>query len=445
MDSLIDKLTSLSKRRGFIFQNSEIYGGLASTWDYGPIGAELKKNIKDYWWNHHVYKRDDIVALESSILSLNKVWETSGHIQNFSDPLMECKVCNARFREDELEKSDGACPTLKCDNKTFDAPREFNMMFKTNIGPVVSDNSEIYLRPETAQGIFVNFENILNTSRKKIPFGVAQIGKAFRNEITTGNFIFRTREFEMMEIEYFVNPEDSEKFYQEWIESCLNFLLSLNINKSNLRVREHTKEDLSHYSKGTSDIEYKFPWGWGELQGIANRGSFDLDVHSEASSKNFSIFEEATKTRYTPHVIEPSIGVDRLLLITLLDAFNEEQIEGKDDSRTVLKLSPIIAPVKVAILPLSKDSKLSELAKNIQKDLLTKGDLGKIEYDETQSIGRRYRRQDEIGTPLCVTIDFDSLDDNSATVRDRDSMKQKRVNIKELHPHLLSSINNYLK
>ena len=445
MDSLIDKLTSLSKRRGFIFQNSEIYGGLASTWDYGPIGAELKKNIKDYWWNHHVYKRDDIVALESSILSLNKVWETSGHIQNFSDPLMECKVCNARFREDELEKSDGACPTLKCDNKTFDAPREFNMMFKTNIGPVVSDNSEIYLRPETAQGIFVNFENILNTSRKKIPFGVAQIGKAFRNEITTGNFIFRTREFEMMEIEYFVKPEDAEKFYQEWIESCLNFLLSLNINKSNLRVREHTKEDLSHYSKGTSDIEYKFPWGWGELQGIANRGSFDLDAHSEASSKNFSIFEEATKTRYTPHVIEPSIGVDRLLLITLLDAFNEEQIEGKDDSRTVLKLSPIIAPVKVAILPLSKDPKLSELAKNIQKDLLTKGDLGKIEYDETQSIGRRYRRQDEIGTPLCVTIDFDSLDDNSATVRDRDSMKQKRVNIKELHPHLLSSINNYLK
>ncbi len=445
MDSLIDKLTSLSKRRGFIFQNSEIYGGLASTWDYGPIGAELKKNIKDYWWNHHVYKRDDIVALESSILSLNKVWETSGHIQNFSDPLMECKVCNARFREDELEKSDGACPTLKCDNKTFDAPREFNMMFKTNIGPVVSDNSEIYLRPETAQGIFVNFENILNTSRKKIPFGVAQIGKAFRNEITTGNFIFRTREFEMMEIEYFVKPEDGEKFYQEWIESCLNFLLSLNINKSNLRVREHTKEDLSHYSKGTSDIEYKFPWGWGELQGIANRGSFDLDAHSEASSKNFSIFEEATKTRYTPHVIEPSIGVDRLLLITLLDAFNEEQIEGKDDSRTVLKLSPIIAPVKVAILPLSKDPKLSELAKNIQKDLLTKGDLGKIEYDETQSIGRRYRRQDEIGTPLCVTIDFDSLDDNSATVRDRDSMKQKRVNIKELHPHLLSSINNYLK
>tara|TARA_B100000073_G_scaffold173064_2_gene143179 strand:- start:758 stop:2095 length:1338 start_codon:yes stop_codon:yes gene_type:complete len=445
LDSLIDKLTSLSKRRGFIFQNSEIYGGLASTWDYGPIGAELKKNIKDYWWNYHVYKRDDIVALESSILSLNKVWETSGHIQNFSDPLMECKVCNARFREDELEKSDGSCPTLKCDNKTFDAPREFNMMFKTNIGPVVSDNSEIYLRPETAQGIFVNFENILNTSRKKIPFGVAQIGKAFRNEITTGNFIFRTREFEMMEIEYFVKPEDGEKFYQEWIESCLNFLLSLNINKSNLRVREHTKEDLSHYSKGTSDIEYKFPWGWGELQGIANRGSFDLDAHSEASSKNFSIFEEATKTRYTPHVIEPSIGVDRLLLITLLDAFNEEQIEGKDDSRTVLKLSPIIAPVKVAILPLSKDPKLSELAKNIQKDLLTKGDLGKIEYDETQSIGRRYRRQDEIGTPLCVTIDFDSLDDNSATVRDRDSMKQKRVNIKELHPHLLSSINNYLK
>ncbi len=445
MDSLIDKLTSLSKRRGFIFQNSEIYGGLASTWDYGPIGAELKKNIKDYWWNHHVYKRDDIVALESSVLSLNKVWETSGHIQNFSDPLMECKVCNARFREDELEKSDGACPTLKCDNKKFDEPREFNMMFRTNIGPVVSDNSEIYLRPETAQGIFVNFENILNTSRKKIPFGVAQIGKAFRNEITTGNFIFRTREFEMMEIEYFVKPEDGEKFYNEWIENCMNFLLSLNINKSNLRVREHAKEDLSHYSKGTSDIEYNFPWGWGELQGIANRGSYDLDAHSEASSKNFSIFEEATKTRYTPHVIEPSIGVDRLLLITLLDAFNEEKIEGKDDSRTVLKLSPIIAPIKVAILPLSKDPKLSELAKNIQKDLLIKGDLGKIEYDETQSIGRRYRRQDEIGTPLCVTIDFDSLDDNSATVRDRDSMKQERVNIKELHQYLLNSINNYLK
>ena len=443
MKSLIDKLTSLSKRRGFIFQNSEIYGGLASTWDYGPIGAELKKNIKDYWWNYHVHMRDDIVALESSILSLNKVWETSGHIQNFSDPLIECKECNARFREDELIVTNGACPNSKCTTTDFEDPREFNMMFKTNIGPIVSDSSEIYLRPETAQGIFVNFENIINTSRKKIPFGVAQIGKAFRNEITTGNFIFRTREFEMMEIEYFVKPDDSEKFYEEWIKNSMNFLLELNINDSNLRIREHEQKDLSHYSKGTSDIEYDFPWGWAELQGIANRGSFDLDAHSESSSKNFSIFEEASKSRYTPHVIEPSIGVDRLLLVTLLDAYTEEKVEGKDEIRTVLKLSPKIAPIKIAILPLSKDQKLSELSKKIQKDLLSKGNLGKIEYDETQSIGRRYRRQDEIGTPLCVTIDFDSLEDNSVTVRNRDSMLQERVNIESLYSYLLKSINNY--
>ena len=443
MESIIDKLTSLSKRRGFIFQNSEIYGGLASTWDYGPIGAELKKNIKDYWWNHHVHMRDDIVALESSILSLNKIWETSGHVQNFSDPLIECKDCNARFRSDALEISKGVCPTLKCLNTSFDDPREFNMMFKTNIGPVVSDSSEIYLRPETAQGIFVNFENIINTSRKKIPFGVAQIGKAFRNEITTGNFIFRTREFEMMEIEYFVKPQDNEKYYKEWINNSMEFILSLNIDKSNLRLREHDPEDLSHYSKGTTDIEYKFPWGWAELQGIANRGSFDLDSHSKASSKNFSIFEEATKTRYTPYVIEPSIGVDRLLLITLLDAYKEEKIENKSETRTVLKISPKISPIKIAILPLSKDQKLSELSKKIQKDLLSKGDLGKIEYDETQSIGRRYRRQDEIGTPLCITIDFDSLEDNGVTIRNRDSMLQERVNLDSLHETLKKTIKDY--
>ena len=345
MESLLEKLTSLAKRRGLIFQNSEIYGGLASTWDYGPIGAELKKNIRDYWWNYHVYQRDDIVALESAILSSNKVWETSGHTQNFSDPLLECKECNARFRSDVLNNTKGICPTEKCSNSEFGDPREFNMMFKTNIGPLVSDTSEIFLRPETAQGIFVNFENILNTSRKKIPFGVAQIGKAFRNEITTGNFIFRTREFEMMEIEYFVKPEDSAKYYQEWINNSMEFILSLNINKSNLRLREHTKEDLSHYSKGTTDIEYKFPWGWAELQGIANRGSFDLDAHSKSASKNFSIFEESTKSRYTPYVIEPSIGVDRLLLITLLDAYTEEKIESKEETRTVLKLSPKISPI----------------------------------------------------------------------------------------------------
>lgn len=443
MESIIDKLTSLSKRRGFIFQNSEIYGGLASTWDYGPIGAELKKNIKDYWWNHYVHMRDDIVALDASILSLNKVWETSGHVQNFSDPLIECKDCNARFRSDALEISKGVCPTLKCSNTSFDDPREFNMMFKTNIGPVVSDSSEIYLRPETAQGIFVNFENIINTSRKKIPFGVAQIGKAFRNEITTGNFIFRTREFEMMEIEYFVKPQDSEKYYKEWINNSMEFILSLNIDKSNLRLREHEQEDLSHYSKGTTDIEYKFPWGWAELQGIANRGSFDLDSHSKSASKNFSIFEEPTKTRYTPYVIEPSIGVDRLLLITLLDAYNEEKVESNNETRTVLKLSPKISPVKVAILPLSKDQKLSELSKKIQRDLLSKGDLGKIEYDETQSIGRRYRRQDEIGTPLCITIDFDSLEDNKVTIRNRDTMLQERVNLDSLHSTLIKEIKDY--
>ena len=338
--------------------------------------------------------------------------------------------------------TNGACTNSKCTTTDFEDPREFNMMFKTNIGPIVSDSSEIYLRPETAQGIFVNFENILNTSRKKIPFGVAQIGKAFRNEITTGNFIFRTREFEMMEIEYFVKPEDNAKYYQEWINNSMEFILSLNINKSNLRLREHTKEDLSHYSKGTTDIEYKFPWGWAELQGIANRGSFDLDAHSKSASKNFSIFEESTKSRYTPYVIEPSIGVDRLLLITLLDAYTEEKIESKEETRTVLKLSPKIAPIKIAILPLSKDPKLSELSKKIQKDLINKGNLGKIEYDETQSIGRRYRRQDEIGTPYCVTIDFETINDNSVTIRYRDSKDQERIKINDLPQKLSSEIYN---
>ena len=508
-EDFFKNVISHAKEYGYIFASSEIYDGLSAVYDYGQNGAELKKNIKDYWWKSMVQLHQNIVGLDAAILMHPTTWKASGHVDAFNDPLIDNKDSKKRYRADVLvedyaekinqkaqkeiakakkrfgdkfneeefvttnprvlrykkeekeilerlaksltdenladvkaliEELGIACP--ESGSKNWTDVKQFNLMFGTKLGASADSATDLYLRPETAQGIFVNFSNVQKTGRMKIPFGIAQIGKAFRNEITTGNFIFRTREFEMMEIEYFVKPEDSEKYYKEWIDGSMEFILSLNINKSNLRIREHSKEDLSHYSKGTSDIEYKFPWGWAELQGIANRGSFDLDAHSKSASKNFTIFEESTKSRYTPHVIEPSIGVDRLLLITLLDAYNEEKLESKEEKRTVLKLSPKISPIKIAILPLSKDPQLSELSKKIQKDLINKGNLGKIEYDETQSNGKRYRRQDEIGTPYCVTIDFETIKDNSVTIRHRDSMDQERININDLSQKLTSEIYN---
>jgi glycyl-tRNA synthetase len=429
----IDKITSLCKRRGFVFQSSEIYGGLASTWDYGPLGVELKRNIKESWWNKMVWERDDMVGLDAAILMHPDTWEASGHVKNFTDPLVECSDCNKRFREDHLESN--VCP--ECSG-TLSSPRMFHLMFKTHMGPIEENAASVYLRPETAQGIFVNFNNVINSSRKKLPFGIAQIGKAFRNEITTGNFIFRTREFEMMEIEYFVTPGEDEKIHQNWINDCIQWLYGLGISKNNLRIREHDQNEIAHYSKATYDIEYKFPWGWGEIQGIANRTDFDLKAHESQSGEKLTYFDETLKKHITPYVIEPSIGVDRTFMAIISDAYTEEEIEspnGKSETRILLKLAPHIAPVKVAVLPLSRNAKLLPAAKKIY-DLIRRSPYitGHIQFDDAQSIGRRYRRQDEVGTPLCVTVDFETLDDNAVTIRDRDTMKQDRICIDNLIP-----------
>ena len=439
----IEKISSLCKRRGFIFQSSEIYGGLASTWDYGPLGVELKRNVKDNWWNQMVWERDDIIGLDSSILMHPDTWRASGHLDSFTDPLIECKACNKRYREDHLDSNiilKKSCPEPDCSGELGEA-RMFHLMFKTFMGPVEDDAAIVYLRPETAQGIFVNFNNVLTSSRKKLPFGIAQIGKAFRNEITTGNFIFRTREFEMMEIEYFVKPGEDEEIHQKWLEDCMKWYDSIGINSSKLRIREHDKDELSHYAKSTFDIEYKFPWGWGEIQGIANRTDFDLKSHSEMSGEKLTYFDEQSQEHIIPYVIEPSCGVDRTVMALLIDAYSEEttiQPNGKSDTRVLLKLSPNIAPVKVAVLPLSRNEKLTPLANKIY-DQVRKSSLisGHVQFDDSQSIGRRYRRQDEIGTPLCVTVDFDSLEDNMVTIRERDSMNQTRVQISKL-PEIIS-------
>ena len=439
----IEKISSLCKRRGFIFQSSEIYGGLASTWDYGPLGVELKRNVKDNWWNQMVWERDDIIGLDSSILMHPDTWRASGHLDSFTDPLIECKACNKRYREDHLDSDiilKKSCPEPDCSGELGEA-RMFHLMFKTFMGPVEDDAAIVYLRPETAQGIFVNFNNVVTSSRKKLPFGIAQIGKAFRNEITTGNFIFRTREFEMMEIEYFVKPGEDEEIHQKWLEDCMKWYDSIGINSSKLRIREHDKDELSHYAKSTFDIEYKFPWGWGEIQGIANRTDFDLKSHSEMSGEKLTYFDEQSQEHIIPYVIEPSCGVDRTVMALLIDAYSEEntiQPNGKSDTRVLLKLSPNIAPVKVAVLPLSRNEKLTPLANKIY-DQVRKSSLisGHVQFDDSQSIGRRYRRQDEIGTPLCVTVDFDSLEDNMVTIRERDSMNQTRVQISKL-PEIIS-------
>src|SRR5215468_3868999 len=423
----MEKIVNLAKRRGFTFQSSEIYGGLASCWDYGPIGVELKRNVKNAWWRDMVQARDDIVGIDCSILMHPRVWEASGHLSGFSDPLVDCRECKGRFRADHLASS--PCPLKpskmagqfeKCD---LTEARQFNLMFKTFMGPMEDTASVVYLRPETAQGIFVNFKNVQTTARQKSPFGIAQIGKSFRNEITPGNFLFRTREFEQMEMEFFVPPADAEKWYREWIELRTRWYLDLGLRPSHLRVREHEQDELSHYSSGTSDVEYLFPIGWQELEGIANRGNFDLTQHAEHSGTKLEWIGQ--DERYVPHVIEPAAGADRAALAFLVDAYDEEEVAG--EQRTVLRLHPRLAPVKVAVLPLiGKDARLVEKARPLYEELRKSMPA---EYDDSASIGKRYRRQDEIGTPWALTIDHETLEDGQVTIRDRDTLAQERIPI----------------
>ena len=426
----MEKIVSLCRRRGFIFPSSEIYGGLSSCWDYGPLGVELKRNIKEAWWQAEVQQRDDVVGLDTSILMHPRVWEASGHIGGFADPLVECKRCHLRWRADDLNGAE--CPT--CGGELTE-PRQFNLMFKTFMGPVEEEASTIYLRPETAQGMFVNFQNVTNTTRKKLPFGIAQIGKSFRNEITTGNFVFRSREFEQMEIEFFVKPGTDEEWFNYWTEERLNWYVKLGIKKENLKLRPHTKGELAHYARACYDIDYLFPMGWAELEGIANRSDFDLVQHASLSGKTIDYFDDETKERFVPYIIEPSAGVDRSLLAFLCDAYDEEP--DKEEMRVVLRFHPGIAPVKVAVLPLSRKEQPVALAREIYADLRQQWT---VTYDIAQSIGRRYRRQDEIGTPFCVTVDFQSLEDNQVTIRERDTMNQIRVPISELRTTLQAKL-----
>lgn len=418
----MDKIVSLCKRRGFIFQSSEIYGGLGSCWDYGPMGVELKRKVKEAWWKAMVQERSDVVGIDTSIMMHPKVWAASGHVDSFTDPLVECKVCHLRWRATEV--SDQRCP--KCGGELTE-PRMFNLMFKTSMGPVEEEASTIYLRPETAQGMFVNFENVVTTSRKKLPLGIAQVGKSFRNEITPGNFIFRTREFEHMELEYFVKPGTDEQWLDYWVKERFNWYIELGVKKENLRLRQHGKDELAHYAKDCYDVEYLFPMGWSELEGIADRGDYDLTQHAKHSGRDLSYYDAESGERYVPYVIEPSAGVDRSLLAFLIDAYDEEEVEG--ETRTVLHLHPSLAPVTVAVLPLSRNERLIPLSKEVHQQLCH---CFTTYYDDSQSIGRRYRRQDETGTPFCVTIDFQSLEDNQVTIRERDSLAQIRVPVKEL-------------
>jgi glycyl-tRNA synthetase len=418
----MDKLVSLCKRRGFIFPSSEIYGGMGACYDYGPLGVELKNNVKKAWWKAAVQERDDMVGLDASILMHPQTWVASGHVEGFADPLVECKQCHQRWRADHIK--DGKCPA--CGGELTEA-RMFNLMFKTFVGPVEDEASVVFLRPETAQGIFVNFQNVLNSTRKKLPFGIAQTGKSFRNEITTGNFIFRMREFEQMEIEYFVKPGSDEQWFKHWVEQRFNWYSNLGIKKENLRLRQHAKDELAHYARDCYDIEYLFPIGWSELEGIANRTDFDLKQHAKFSGKDLSYFDEETKQHFFPYVIEPSAGVDRSVLAFLADSYDEEK--DKEGLRVILRLHYALAPIKVAVLPLSRNEKLIPLSREVY-DSLRK--CWMVQYDDAQSIGRRYRRQDEIGTPFCVTIDFQSLEDRQVTIRERDKMRQIRVPIEVL-------------
>lgn len=459
VEKTMDKIVGLCKTRGFIFQGSEIYGGLANAWDYGPLGVEFKNNVKKAWWKKFVQESPYNVGLDCAILMNPETWVASGHLGNFSDPLMDCKDCKARFRADkiiedymteqgaEVASADGwsneeyesyikehdiVCP--KCGKKNFTEIRKFNLMFKTFQGITEDSKSEIYLRPETAQGIFINFKSVQRTSRKKVPFGIAQIGKSFRNEITPGNFTFRTREFEQMELEFFCKPGTDLEWFNYWKEYCLNFLFNLGLSKDSIRYRDHEQEELSFYSNATTDIEYLFPFGWGELWGIADRTDYDLKKHMEHSGSDLSYTDPNTNEKYVPYCIEPSLGADRVALAFLVDAYDEEELDN-NDSRTVLHLHPALAPFKAAILPLSK--KLSEKADEVYSMLRKKFN---VEYDDTGSIGKRYRRQDEIGTPYCITIDFDTLEDNQVTVRDRDTMEQVRIGIDKLESFIAEKI-----
>jgi glycyl-tRNA synthetase len=429
------ELVALSKRRGFIFQSSEVYGGFGGCWDYGPLGVELKLNIKNSWWKSMTY-RDDIVGIDSTILMHPSVWKASGHIDGFSDPLVDCKQCKERFREDQIDTS-SACPKCGTAN-SFTESRDFNLMFKTQVGPVEDSSSIAYLRPETAQGIFVNFINVQSTMRKKLPFGIAQIGKAFRNEITPGNFIFRTREFEQMEMQYFVKPGSQLDAMEKWKEHRWQWHLDNGIRQDKLRWVPHGPNNLAHYADAAVDIEYEFPMGWGEVEGIHSRTDFDLKSHQDLAGKNLQYVDQVDgNKKYLPYVVETSVGCDRTILALMSDVYRVENEGDKEKERTVMKFAPSIAPIKVAVLPLMKKAKLEDISQKINQDLQKKY---RVEYDVSGSIGKRYRRQDEIGTPLCVTIDYDSLDDNSVTVRDRDTMKQERIGLSNLEKYLYDKL-----
>ncbi len=412
--TIMDKLVSLTKRRGFIFQSSEIYGGINSCYDYGPLGVELKKNIKELWWKSMVYERADVEGIDASILMHPRVWEASGHVEGFTDPLVDCKNCKMRWRADQIDLEKG-CPN--CGGELTE-PRMFNLMFKTFMGPVEDDAHVVYLRPETAQGIYVNFHNVRESMRKKVPFGIAQIGKAFRNEITPGNFIFRTREFEQMEMQYFVKPGTDEEWFEYWKEERFKWYDRLGINKDKLRFHQHGPDELAHYAKAAFDIEYEFPFGWSEIEGVHNRTDFDLSRHQEYSGKDLRYYDQEADEKYIPYVVETSTGVDRLMLTTLVDAYTEEE------DRVVLRFKPYLAPIKAAVLPLVKRDGMPEIARKIEADLRKRF---KVFYDEGGSIGRRYRRQDEIGTPYCITVDSQTLEDGTVTIRERDSMEQIRI------------------
>lgn len=467
---LLDKIVSLSKRRGFAFQSSEIYGGLNGCWDYGPLGVELLNNIKSQWWRSMTY-RDDIEGIDAAILMHPKVWEASGHVEHFTDPMVDCKECKARFRADQLEESDCGSPAykgrkaIKCFNEgKFTEARMFNLMFKTFIGAVEDESAVVYLRPETAQGIYVNFNNVKDSSRRKLPFGIAQLGKAFRNEINTKNFLFRTREFEQMEMQYFVKPADAEKWFEYWKEERINWykgLLSTSVKNQGiassgagapssqimggvkLRLTPHPPEKLAHYAKQAVDIEFEFPFGWGELEGIHNRGDYDLSRHSEYSGKKLEYFDDATRERYVPYIIETSAGASRSFMAFLTDAYSEDEAptaDGKMEKRTVLRLHPKLAPIKCAVFPLVNRDGLQEVAMNIKKDLQSSF---KVFYDDSGAVGRRYRRQDECGTPFCITVDYDTLKDLrvlGVTIRDRDSMKQERVGMERIKEYLIERL-----
>jgi glycyl-tRNA synthetase len=452
----LDQVISLAKRRGFVFQAGEIYGGSRSAWDYGPLGVELKENIKRQWWQSMVSGRDDVVGLDSSIILPRKVWEASGHVEAFVDPLIECTSCHKRFRADHLEEafeekkgraagSMAEIPCPNCGNKEiWTEPKSFNGLLKTSLGPVEDESGMHYLRPETAQGIFVNFNNVLNASRMKPPFGIGQMGKSFRNEITPGNFIFRTREFEQMEMEFFVKPGEDEQWHEYWIQERLNWYLNLGISRDNLRLYDHPKEKLSHYSKRTVDIEYRFGFQggeFGELEGVANRTGFDLRTHSEASGVDLSYFDPTEEKRWTPFVIEPAAGLTRSLMAFLVDAYHEDEApnsKGGVDVRTVLRLDRRLSPVKAAILPLSRNEDLNPIAKELSAELRK---VWNVEFDDSGAIGRRYRRQDEIGTPFCITVDFETPGDQAVTIRERDSMTQERVALSQVKSYLFERLN----